>query len=117
MFPTQTNQRIKYTFNADKDFEKPLSLTTCTLGPKRSSFPTGEEAYTLMNPAGAACISKGQASHDHSPHRISAGSHTPIGSRHSLPLVSQRVGQQESESGNAPEERYVRTSSFVCSKL
>ena len=115
MFPTQTNQLlICIHSHADKDFEdikKPLNqVITCGLGPEVPPFTAGEDAYTIMNPAGAACVSKEQAKHDQSPPRNPAGSRTPISSRLSLPLVSQRVDQQESERGDALNERYVRTS-------
>ena len=105
---------------AEKEFEdikqpldelssKSLGLPSCSF-PEAPPFTARDDPYTLMNPAGTVCTSGEQTEHCQSLSRNPADSRTPIRPSLSLPLVSQRVGQQESETGDTPEERYVRTS-------
>ena len=105
---------------AEKDFEdikKPLDqMSAKSLGLASCEFPSftaGEDPYTLMNPAGAVCASEEQAANCQSLRGNVPGSHTPIRPSLSLPLVSMRVGRQEPETGDTPEERYVRRSLLI----
>lgn len=80
--------------------------------------PSGEDAYTIMNSAAAAAAAA--AAKEQSCNSLPRNgalslstTHSPLRPSLSLQLVSQRLTRQESETGDTPEERYVRRSLLV----